>query len=311
MLIFGLLALDLGVFHKKDKAVSFKECMIWTGVWVGLALAFGGVVYLMYDVNFMDVNPKNVAPSKAMLDYYTGYVIEESLSLDNIFVIAMIFKFFKIDAKYQHNILFWGILGAVFFRLGMILVGAAFLDRFEWAIYIFGGILIISALKMLKSDDENENFRDSFAVRVLSKIYKIDWTDNSGTYFIRKDGKRYATTLFAALIVVEFSDILFAVDSIPAIFSVTRDPFIIFSSNVFAILGLRNLYFFLANMIDRFHYIKYALVVVLLYVGVKMIIIEWVHIPTWISLVTILGALLIGTLASLAHDPAKKNEDNT
>ncbi len=309
ILIFGLLALDLGVFHKKKEVVSFRESMVWTAVWVGLALLFGALIYFMYDVNFMGINKRELSPATAMIDYYTGYLIEESLSLDNIFVIAMIFKFFKVDPRFQHNILFWGILGAVFFRLGMILVGVAALDRFEWMTYIFGGILIFSAIRMFKSDDESENFKQSLGVRLLSKLYKIDWEDRSGRYFIRRDGVHYATTLFATLVVVEFSDVIFAVDSIPAIFSVTRDSFIVFTSNIFAILGLRNLYFFLANMLDRFHYIKYALVIVLLYVGVKMIIAEYLDIPAWISLCVILTALAAGTLFSLWHAPPEEENE--
>jgi tellurite resistance protein TerC len=234
-----------------------------------------------------------------MIEYYTGYLIEESLSLDNIFVIAMIFTYFKIEQKYQHKILFWGILGAVFFRLVMILLGTAFVETFEWATYIFGGILIFSALKMLKGGEEDTDFKESFGVRLLSKIYPIDWSVQNGNYFIKKNGKRFATALFAALIVVEFSDILFAVDSIPAIFSITKDPFIVFTSNIFAILGLRNLYFFLSSMMDKFQYIKYSLVAVLLFVGIKMMLVHFYHISPVVSLLVIVGSLLAGVFYSM------------
>lgn len=299
VIIFGLLALDLGVFHKADKKVSMKESLAWTAVWVTLALAFGGVLYVLYDENIWGLNPLNVPAHQAMIEYYTGYLIEESLSLDNIFVIAMIFTYFKIEQKYQHKILFWGILGAVFFRLVMILLGTAFVETFEWATYIFGGILIFSALKMLKGGEEDTDFKESFGVRLLSKIYPIDWSVQNGNYFIKKNGKRYATALFAALIVVEFSDILFAVDSIPAIFSITKDPFIVFTSNIFAILGLRNLYFFLSSMMDKFQYIKYSLVAVLLFVGIKMMLVHFYHISPVVSLLVIVGSLLAGIFYSM------------
>lgn len=301
VIVFILLALDLGVFHKSHKAVSMKESLAWTAVWVTLSLLFGGAIYLIYDVNFMGINDAGADPFKTMVDYYTGYVIEESLSLDNIFVMAMIFKFFKVELKYQHNILFWGIIGAVFFRLVMILLGTAFVNQFEWAMYVFGGILLFSAFKMIKESESDEDFRDSAGVKFLSRIYPIDWETQNGKYLVKKDGKTFATGLLAALVVIEFSDILFAVDSIPAIFSITTDSFIVFTSNIFAILGLRNLYFFLANMLDRFEYMKYSLVFVLGFVGVKMLIMEWVHIPAMVSLGVILGALTLGVLYSMLH----------
>lgn len=299
LLVFGLLALDLGVFHKENHKVSMKESLIWTSVWVAVALLFGLAVYWIYDVNWFDINSQGTAPGKAMINYYTGYLIEESLSLDNIFVIALVFKYFKIEPRYQHNILFWGIIGAVVFRLIMILVGAAFVRNFEWATYVFGGILLYSGIKMIFEKDEDADFKENFAVRMLNKAFKIDWDIRDGRYFVIQNGKRVATAFFAALIVVEFSDIIFAVDSIPAIFSITTDPFIVFTSNIFAILGLRNLYFFLAGMMDKFHYMKYALIGVLLFVGIKMVIVHYIKIPTNISLIIILGFLVSGVLYSV------------
>jgi tellurite resistance protein TerC len=304
--IFALLALDLGVFHKANKPVSMKESMAWTMVWVSLSLLFGGVVYWIYDVNYGGINSHGTEPLKAMIDYYTGYVIEESLSLDNIFVMAMIFRYFKIESKFQHNILFWGILGAVFFRLVMILLGSAFVQKFEWATYIFGAILLFSAFKMIRGSEEDEDFKDSAGVKFLSKIYPINWNVQNGKYLIVENGKRFATPLLAALVVVEFSDILFAVDSIPAIFSITTDPFIVFTSNIFAILGLRSLYFFLAGMLDKFEYMKYALVFVLMYVGVKMMIMHFVHIPPLVSLGVILFTLAWGVVFSIINKDKKK-----
>ena len=299
ILVFALLALDLGVFHKENHKVSMKESLKWASIWVTLALLFGIVVYWIYDVNWFEINKLNTPPGQAMLDYYTGYLIEESLSLDNIFVIALVFKYFKIEGKFQHNILFWGIIGAVVFRLIMILVCAALVHNFEWITYVFGGILVYSALKMIFEKEESEDFKEGIAVRLLSKVVKIDWTIRDGRYFFVHNGKRVATAFFAALIVVEFSDIIFAVDSIPAIFSITKDPFIVFTSNIFAILGLRNLYFFLAGMMDKFHYMKYALIGVLLFVGTKMLIVHFYKISTPISLFTILGCLVGGVIFSI------------
>ena len=294
ILVFILIALDLGVFSKGNKDISMKESLKRTALWICIALLFGLVIYLMYKFNWMDVNSSNVSPHKAMLDYYTGYLIEESLSLDNIFIIALIFKFFKIEQKFQHNILIWGIIGAVVFRLIMIWLGTAFVNQFEWATYVFGAILVVSGLKMLKKEEQESDFKNSIAIKWLSKFIKIDWNIRDGRYFVIQNGKRVATVFFAALIVVEFSDILFAIDSIPAIFSITTDPFIVFTSNIFAILGLRNLYFFLANMLDRFHYMKFSLIGVLLFVGIKMLIVHFFHIPTSVSLIVILLLLLSG-----------------
>ncbi|TNE53008.1 MAG: TerC family protein [Bacteroidetes bacterium] len=308
ILIFVLLALDLGVFHRGDEKITMKSSLIWTAVWVSLALIFGLVLYWMYDIRFLGLNQEGIDPFKAMIQFYTGYLIEESLSLDNIFVIALIFAYFRIEGRYQHRILFWGIIGAVFFRLIMIVLGTAFVQRFDWAMLVFGGILVYSAFKMMQSGEEDSDFKDSVAVRMLSKIYPIDWEDQSGRYFLRKNGKRVATSLFAALVVVEFSDILFAVDSIPAIFSITKDPFIVFTSNIFAILGLRNLFFFLAGMMDKFHYLKYSLVVILLFIGLKMILEFWYHglITPGISLIVILSSLTLGIIYSLLISTEKE-----
>lgn len=305
ILIFSLLALDLGVFHRSNKAVTMKESLAWTMVWVTISLMFGGVIYWIYDLNYMGINASGADPMKTMIDFYTGYVIEESLSLDNIFVMAMIFRYFKIEAKFQHSVLFWGILGAVFFRMIMILLGTAFVNQFEWATYIFGGILIFSAFKMIRGSENDEDFKHSAGVRFLSRLYPIDWHVNNGKYLIKKEGKTVATGLFAALVVVEFSDILFAVDSIPAIFSITTDSFIVFTSNIFAILGLRSLYFFLSNMLDKFEYMKYSLIFVLMFVGVKMLIVHYVEIPALISLGVIIFILLLGIVFSMLHRDKK------
>lgn len=312
-LITIFLALDLGVFHKKDAVVTMRESLIWTSVWVALALLFGIAIYFIYENQLFGLNTHGATGIDALTKYYTGYVLEESLSLDNIFVIAMIFKFFKIKPEFQHRVLFWGIIGAVFFRLVMILLGQAFIEQFSWSMYVFGGILIISALRMLKDDDEESDFKESIGVRLLSKIYPIDWSIQTGHFLEKINGKKVATPLLATLIVVEFTDILFAVDSIPAIFSITDDSFLIFSSNIFAILGLRSLYFFLSGMLDKFKYIKFALVFVLIFVGCKMIFHHQLTIlrdHSWISLVVILGALTVGIIASMVSNQKGEQETN-
>jgi len=299
VLIAGFLTLDLGVFHKTNQVITLKESLLWTLVWVILALLFGAVIYFVYSENFFKIDSENISPLDVTLKYYTGFVIEKSLSLDNIFVIAMIFAYFKIPPKNQHRILFWGIIGAVIFRGIMIFLGAAIIERFSWSTYIFGGILFYSAIKMLTESHANVDYSKNTALRLLSKVYPISWELTGNKYFIIKNGKHTATILFASLVVIEFSDVVFAVDSIPAIFAVTTDPFIVFTSNIFAILGLRNLYFFLANMMDKFRYMKYSLVFVLAYVGVKMILVNHYKIPSLLSLIVIIGFLLIGILASL------------
>jgi tellurite resistance protein TerC len=305
VLIVGLLVLDLGVFHKKAHAVSMKESLLWTMIFISLALIFGIAVYFIYKYNFLSINHHNANPWDATLKYFTGYVIEESLSLDNIFVIALIFSYFKIEQKYQHNILFWGILGAIVFRGIMILLGTAFIQKFHWSTYVFGAILIYSAFRMMTARNESVDYANNFALKWLSRIYPIKWDQRFSKYIIKEKKKYYLTASFATLIVIEFTDVLFAVDSIPAILAVTSDPFIVFSSNIFAILGLRNLYFFLAGMMDKFRYMKYSLVFILLFVGVKMMLANHYKFPTFVSLSFILGALMIGILTSVMERKKK------
>lgn len=306
LLIIGLLALDLGVFHRKSESVSMKESLVWTLIWIAVSLLFGIAIFYIYKFNFMNINHQNIPAGEALLNYYTGYVIEKTLSLDNIFVIALIFTYFKIGSKYQHNILFWGILGAIVFRGLMIWLGAAFIHKFAWSTYVLGAILIYSGIHMLFSKQEDTDFEKNFALRMLSKLYPIKWDQRTDKYFVTENGKKFITASFAALIVIEFTDILFAVDSIPAILAITTDPFIVFTSNIFAILGLRTLYFFLAGMLDKFQYMKYSLVFILVLVGVKMMLVHFYKFPTLVSLSLILGALAIGIFASMAK--AKKDE---
>jgi tellurite resistance protein TerC len=249
----------------------------------------------------MGVGPGHAQSGRAAaIQFFTGYLIEKSLSLDNIFVIALIFSYFKVPDKYQHRVLFWGILGALIMRGAMIAAGVALITRFSWAVYVFGGFLIFTALRMLVGGDEAPDLEQNRLVRWTRKLYPVSEKLDGHSFFTRlADGKRAITPLFLVLLLVESSDVIFAVDSIPAIFAVTVDPFLVFTSNIFAILGLRSLYFVLARLIDKFHFFKLSLVVVLAYVGFKMVVSHHLHIPSWISLIVIVGVLLLGVIASL------------
>lgn len=281
-----LLALDLGVFHKKDHVIGVREALVWTGIWILLSLTFSVAIYFIY------------GDSEHVLEYLTGYVIEKSLSLDNIFVMAAIFTYFKIPAVYQHRILFWGILGAIVLRGAFILMGAVLIEHFSWVIYVFGVLLLYSAFKMLFLNEDEQDLSQNKIVKIARRFLPLTTKIEGHHFFIRENHKLFATPLFLALIVVELSDILFAVDSIPAIFGVTLDPFIVFTSNIMAILGLRSLYFALAAMLGKFDKLKYAIVFVLAFVGIKMLIADFVHIPTAVSLAVIVVSLVAGVIAS-------------
>lgn len=297
--ILILLFIDLKLIHKDAHEISMKESLTWTLVWIIIALLFSFAVFFIYKYNFNGINTHNLTPGIAVLDYITGFLIEKSLSLDNIFVIAVIFSYFKIDKKYQHNILFWGIIGALVFRGIMIVLGASLIDKFSWTTYILGAVLIYSAYSMLGAKHDEVDYNKNPLLRFVSRLYPINWEIKDDRYFIKSNGKKMITASFATLVVIEFTDILFAVDSIPAILAVTTDSFIVFTSNIFAILGLRNLYFFLANIMDRFAYIKYSLVFILAFVGVKMMIVHYFKFPSWISLIVIILALTIGIFSSM------------
>lgn len=297
VLIF--LALDLGVFNKNPHIISTKEASLWTVIWVTLSFLFSGVIYWIYSENYIS-NPDSLKPSGAMLKFITGYLIELSLSIDNIFVIAVIFAAFKIPQKYQHRVLFWGILGAIIFRAGMILFGVLLISKFSWTTYIFGGFLIFTALKMLfsKNDDKFEP-KKSFVYKTLRKIIPITRDIDGEHFFVKRKHLTAATPLFVALIVIEIMDILFAVDSVPAILAITADPFLVFSSNIFAILGLRSMYFFLANMLERFSHLEFSLIAILSFVGFKMLLHDFIELPEWVSLTFIALSLAAGILVSL------------
>ncbi len=294
--VLAMLAVDLGVFHRKAHAVSGKEALIWTLVWISLSLGFNTVIYFYWDRMMPDSAYTN---REAALAFLTGYLIEKSLSVDNIFVFILIFSFFGVPAAYQHRVLFWGILGALVMRGTLIAIGAALLEEFHWIIYIFGAFLIFTGIRMVWHHDENVEPDKNPVVKFFRKFMPVTETFEKEHFFVRRAGKLMATPLFLILLVVESTDLVFAVDSIPAIFAVTQDPFIVYTSNVFAILGLRALYFLLANVMDKFQYLKFGLAAVLIFIGVKMVIVEFYKIPIGVSLGVVVGILTISILASL------------
>ncbi len=306
-LVCVFLALDLGVFHKNDHVIKSKEAATWTAVWVTIALAFSGVIYWLFSDGLVE-NPTGLTPGNAVLKYVTGYLIELSLSIDNVFVIAVIFSSFAIPPIYQHRVLFWGILGAIIFRGLMILFGVTLINRFDWIIYVFGVFLLYTAFKMIKSADHDFNPQNSFVFRQLKKVFPITGKLNGHDFFVRRMGVKAATPLFVALIVIELTDIMFALDSIPAILAITADPFIVFSSNILAILGLRSMYFLISRMLAKFRYINYSLVIILAFVGLKMLFSHYIHLPEWVSLSVIVIALGAGIIASLMI-PEKSSEE--
>jgi tellurite resistance protein TerC len=285
VMILLFLVLDLKLFNKKDSAVSVKQALIWTAVWVALALLFGVFVFFEF----------GLTPA---IQYLTGYVLEKALSFDNIFVIFLIFLSFKIEQKYQHKILFWGIIGALVMRGLLIWLGVSLVTRFEWIFYIFGIFLIYSGINMLFKKDDKYDPHDSWIIRIIRKAIHIT-KDHDGKFIVRHNNKIAITILFVALIAVEFTDIIFAFDSIPAILGITSDPFIVFTSNIFAILGLRSLYFVIAKVHDMFVYLNYGLAAILVFIGLKMIIEEWLHIPLLISLGMVFLILTVSIIASI------------
>lgn len=356
VLVLLLLALDLGVFHRTAHVVSVKEALGWSTFWIALGLAFAGFIYLGYENHWlglglvpdlMTVNPRAVPGVglvyndgyTATVKYVTGYLVEKSLAVDNIFVIAMLFGFFAVPALYQHRVLFWGIVGALVMRGAMIAVGAQLIQRFTWIIYMFGGFLILTGIKMLLLKTDQSDPNRNIVVRVTRRLFPITERFHGQHFFVRAGsrasheaavpgaaqeldrvvgaapaGTMLATPLWLALIMVEFTDVIFAVDSIPAIFAITADPFLVFTSNVFAILGLRSLYFALAGMIDQFRYLKLSLAVVLMVVGLKMMTHTWLkallgpHFNLYLLGVVLL-ILATGVVASLAATRADRRRD--
>jgi tellurite resistance protein TerC len=284
--VLAMLALDLGVFNRKDHVVRPREALGWSVVWVTLALAFGAFVWMRHG-------------SESGLQYLTGYVIEKSLSVDNIFVFVVIFGALGIPPLYQHRVLFWGILSALVLRGAMIAAGAALLHRFHWVIYVFGGFLVLTGAKLLFAGGSVPHPEKSAAFRLLQRIVPATPRLDGNHFFTRENGRRLATPLFFALALIEVTDVIFAVDSIPAIFAVTEDPFIVFTSNIFAILGLRSLYFLLAGFVEKFTYLKPSLAFVLVFVGAKMAAVDVVKVHPAVSLAVIVAILATGVVASL------------
>nr|WP_305082499.1 TerC family protein [Oscillochloris sp. ZM17-4] len=297
LFVLAMLALDLGVFHRKSHAVSVKEGAVWSAVWISLAMVFNLGIYLFWDRMMPGSGYSN---GEAGLAFLTGYLIEKSLSVDNIFVFVLLFSYFAVPAAYQHRVLFWGVLGALVMRGVLIFVGAALLKEFHWIIWIFGAFLIFTGIKMaMSSGDEEIHPEKNPLVRLFRRIMPVTEAYEGDRFFVRRAGVLMATPLFLVLLIVESTDLIFAVDSIPAIFAVTQDPFIVYTSNVFAILGLRSLYFVLAGVMDKFHYLKAGLAVVLTFVGTKMVLVDIYKIPTAISLGVIVAVLAIAVVASL------------
>ena len=308
--ILLFLALDLGVFNKTPHIISSKEAGKWTGIWVTISFLFSGVIYWLYSNNYI-ANPDALRPLDASLKFITGYLIELSLSVDNIFVIAIIFSSFKIPQKYQHRVLFWGILGAIVFRGLMIYFGVYLINKFTWTTYIFGLFLIFTAVKMLFSKEEDKfDPKKSFVYRALRKIMPVTSHIDGEHFFVKRRHITAATPLFVALIVIEVMDVLFAIDSVPAILAITSDPFLVFSSNIFAILGLRSMYFFLAHMLNRFAHLEYSLIAILSFVGLKMLFHDYIKLPEWASLTFIAVSLLVGILVSLRLSKDEVSEEN-
>lgn len=290
-----MLGLDLGLFNRKSHLITIKEALIWSGVWITLAMGFNILIYYWQG-------------EEKALEFLTGYVIEKSLSVDNIFVFVLIFSYFKTPAIHQHKILFWGIIGALVMRAVFIFAGVALLERFHWTIYIFGAILIYTGFKMFKQKDKVIDPANNAVVKFFKRIVApVNDEKHAGRFFVKQNGKRFATPLFLVLVVVEATDLIFAVDSIPAILAITHDEFIVYTSNVFAILGLRSLYFALARMIDKFRYLSKGLALILIFTGVKMLVADFYKIPILIVLLVVVVILAISTMASLVL--GKKNEE--
>jgi tellurite resistance protein TerC len=291
LFVLVMLALDLGVFHRRDHVVKVREAMIWSVVWIAMAAAFAVLVFFWHG-------------HKPALEFVTGYVIELSLSVDNLFVFLLIFRYFKVSPAHQHRVLFWGIIGALLMRGLFILLGVGLIRRFEWVTYFFGALLLFSGIKLFFQEESEIHPESNPALKIVRKLVPVTKDYEGGKFFVRRAGL-YATPLFVVLIVVETTDVAFAVDSIPAILAITLNAFIVYTSNVFAIMGLRSMYFALAGLMEMFRYLHYGLALVLSFIGVKMLLAHYVEIPTHYALATVGVILLVSVLASVIH-PAKK-----
>ena len=285
--VIAMLALDLGVFHRKAHEIRMREALVWSVVWIGLALSFNAGVYFWFG-------------HERALEFLTGYLIEKALSVDNLFVFLVLFSYFAVPRQLQHRVLFWGIIGALAMRAAFILAGATLIQHFHWVIYVFGAFLVFTGIKLLAArEDDSIHPERNIVLRVFRRIVPCVSDYRGARFSVRDAGRRYATPLLMVLVAIEATDIVFAVDSIPAIFAVTTDPFIVFTSNIFAILGLRALYFLLAGMIGKFRYLKVGLGLVLAFVGSKMLLVDFIHVPIAVSLVIVAILLSLSVLASL------------
>lgn len=298
-LVAALLFFDLGIVHRRAKEMTLRSAALWTLFWVCLGLAFSGVVYLMYEHNWLGAHP-NADGGDATITYVSAYLLEQALSVDNIFVMSLLFRSFKMPLKYQHRVLFWGIIGAIFFRVIMLGGGAYLAKKFDFIFYIFGAYLAYQGAKLFKGgDDEDEDVMENRAVKIFRKFVRVVDGDHDGKMIVKVDGRRALTMIAVCLVVIELTDIVFALDSIPAVLSVSTDTFIMVTSNIFAIMGLRSLYFVLAGAMEKFKYLKVALAFLLIFIGAKMFAHEWIFIPHWLSLVIIAGIIAAGVAVSL------------
>jgi tellurite resistance protein TerC len=287
LFILFMLSLDLGLFNRQAHRITYREASIWSAIWVSLACVFAAIVFWYQGTD-------------RGLEFVTGYLIELSLSVDNLFVFLLIFSYFKVPARYQHRVLFWGVMGALVMRLTMIFVGAALINRFHWIIYIFGAFLVYTGIRMFTQKETELEPEENPLVRLVTRFIPIVRHYDEQKFFTRVNGKLTGTLLLLVLVVVEFTDLVFAVDSIPAIFAITTNTFIVYTSNVFAILGLRSMYFLLAGVVEKFHYLKMGLSIVLTFIGVKMLVTAvGLHIPIYISLIFVAGVLISSVIASL------------
>jgi len=295
--ILAMLAIDLGVFNRKAHAISLKEAVVWSILWTILALLFNLGIYWY-------------AGTTPALEFFTGYLVERALSFDNIFVFVLIFSYFGVPPHYHHRALFWGVIGALITRALFIGTGVALISHFEWILYIFGVILVISGWKMMGDKDIEVHPDRNIFIRVARKVFPVETGYETGRFFLRKEGVLHCTSLFLVLLTIESTDIVFAVDSIPAVFGVTQDPFIVFSSNIFAILGLRATYFLLAGVMESFHYLSHGLSLVLIFIGLKMLLEDFVHIPIALSLSVVMGILTVAVIASLVRKRRERRNNN-
>jgi tellurite resistance protein TerC len=285
--VLAMLALDLGVFHRKPREMKVTEALGWSAMWITLALSFNLIIYFW------------LGPPKA-LEFLTAYLIEKSLSVDNLFVFLLMFSYFRVAGRHQHEVLFWGIIGALIMRALFIAMGVTLIHRFTWIIYVFGGVLIYSGVRMALEKEKKIRPEKNPVLKLFRRLVPVTETYDGGKFFVKRNGRMFATPLLVVLVVVETTDVIFAVDSIPAVLAITTDAFIVYTSNVFAILGLRALYFALAGVMDMFHHLHYGLSVILVFVGTKMILSAWhMEIPTGIALGVVAGVLVLSVIASL------------